>query len=200
MFASKGKNVMKNVSIVASNTRIGRWIAGVWVGSTRIIVSVVAIVLGLSAPITATAGDVLTSGTFLKMETTGAFDLMGTVVKLTAEGEKSRVWTGGEAPRFEKVSKNGEHNWNSKWSMMAEELNEWYSTVLIKGLTKEDWAIKAKSIKAKYGDDGVKEFIALFASKETTGKVGAFTKALWEKGNDKGEKIPTLLDLANLAK
>jgi hypothetical protein len=198
MFASKGKNVMKNVSIVASNTRLGRWIAGVWVGSTRIIVSVVAIVLGLSAPITATAGDVLTSGTFLQMEKTKAFDLMSVMVTLTDKGEKSRDWTGGDAPRFEKVSKNGDHNWNSKWSMMAEELNIWYSTVLIQGLKKEDWAEKAKSIKAKYGDDGLKEFIALFASKETTGKVGKFTKTLWEKGNAANPGTP--LDLADLAK
>jgi hypothetical protein len=201
MIASKGKsvmkNVMKNVSIVASNTRLGRWIPGVWVGSIRFIVSVVAIVLGLSAPLTATAAEVFTSGTYLQVESTGKFDLRHTVVRLTKEGKKSKDWTGGVAPRWKQVANTDGRNWTSKWSMMEADLNEWSAKFLTKGLTEQQWKAQAQAIKAKYGDDGLEEFVALFASEETTGNVGKFTKALWEKGNIK--KPGTPLDLVELA-
>jgi hypothetical protein len=200
MIASKGKsvmkNIMKNVSIVTSNTRLGRWIPGVWVSSIRFIVSVVAIVFGLSAPITATAAEVLTSGTYLQMEGTGKLDLRHTVLRLTKEGKKSKDWTGGEAPRWKQVAQADGRNWTSKWSMMEADLNKWSANVLTNGLTEKEWVAQAAAIKAKYGEDGLEEFIALFASKETTGNVGKFTKALWQKGNTKNPGTP--LDLAEL--
>jgi hypothetical protein len=197
MIARKGKNVMNNVLIVASNTRLGRWIPGAWVGSIRFIVSVVAIIFGLSAPITATAVEVLTSGTNLQLETTPKLDLTHTVVSLTTAGKKSTNWTGGEAPRWKPRAQDNGRNWTSKWSMMETDLNEWSAKFLTKGLTEQQWKAQAQAIKAKYGDDGLEEFVALFASEETTGNVGKFTKALWEKGNIK--KPGTPLDLVELA-
>jgi hypothetical protein len=198
MIAGKGKNTMKNTSAVASNTRLQRWIPGVWVGSIQFFVSIVAIVLGLSVPITATAagGKVLLSGTYLQVVSTGKFDLRHSVVTLTDAGKKSKDWTGGAAPQWKQRAMDDGNKWTSKWSKMEGELNTWWSDVATKGLEKKEWVAQAKAIKAKYGDDGLKEFITLFASKETTGDTGKFTKALWKIGNDKSPGMP--LDLSYL--